>query len=132
MIWPCYFQILSTLTSLIAAVASFVICVFAVLHSVSLSMMTCAPPDKVNTSCVCTINSTTESSVIRSYHYIDLSCSEVNILYIIVIITSIINAVVGVCEVLYLYLQWCKRTLYVYTKVPVNNNSDTVNTNNRQ
>ncbi|KAJ8957086.1 hypothetical protein NQ318_007299 [Aromia moschata] len=75
--WIISIKVISIFVSLIAALASFTMCAFAAIHAVALTQMTCSPPDKINTTCLCTTVSS-KNSTAESYHYVDLTCTEVN------------------------------------------------------
>ncbi|KAJ3636053.1 hypothetical protein MTP99_008897 [Tenebrio molitor] len=126
-------KVLSVMLSSLAAATSFIACGFAVVHLVSLYTMTCTPSAKLDSTCVCqtAANNDTSSSV-RSYHYVDLSCLEVdNILTILVIFSCACNFIAGVLEVWYVYLHWASRYIYTYSKVRTEDNQPTVLTNSR-
>lgn len=87
--------------------------------------MSCNPVDTIDPTCVCQNNSTG-----TSYHYIDLSCLEVeNILTILVIFSCSCNLIAGVLEVWYVYLHWASRYVYTYSKVRTNEEIPTILTN---
>lgn len=124
-----FLKVLSVTLSTLSAVATFTASAFAIIHLVSLYTMTCSPPDQLDTTCICTKNDTTP---IQSYHYVDLSCPEVdNILTILIILSCAANLIVGVLEVWYVYLHWASRYVYTYSKVRTENNQPTVLQNPR-
>lgn len=86
--------------------------------------MTCTPMDKLNETCVCKMD---ESSTlpIKSYHYLDLSCPEVNILSVLLIFSCVTNAIAGIISLWYVYLHWSSRYMYTYSKVRTKNNNNT-------
>lgn len=121
--------------STVAAVLSLVACAFAIIHLISIYTLTCEPPDQLNTTCICYIvqssddndnkNNSSGSSMllfpIKSYHYVDLSCVEVdNILSMLVVFSIATNLLAGILEVWYVYLHWASRYVYVYSKVRTN------------
>ncbi|XP_063925918.1 sarcospan isoform X2 [Zophobas morio] len=126
-------KVLSVTLSALGAAASFTAFAFAVIHLVSLYSMTCVTSTTVDKTCICQMgagNDTVTST--QSYHYIDLSCVEVDsILTILIIFSCATNLIAGVLEVWYVYLHWASRYKYTYSKVRTEDNQPTVLTNLR-
>ncbi|KAJ8981463.1 hypothetical protein NQ317_000139 [Molorchus minor] len=107
---------LSVLISLLATAASFVISAFAIIHLLAIDMLTCSPPDKVYTTCLCKNESS--KPLIHDYHYVDLTCMEVkNMLYGIIVVSCLMNLIVGISEMVYIYFHWSCRNDYIYSRV---------------
>lgn len=126
------FQIFSVFLSSWAATACFVCCVFAILHLVSLSTMTCTPPLQLNATCYCKIENPENVTIapIKSYHYVDISCPEVeNILSILLIFSCATNGMAGVLATWYVYLHWASRYQYAYSEVKMKENAPIVFSN---
>ncbi|EFA00377.1 hypothetical protein TcasGA2_TC003223 [Tribolium castaneum] len=122
-------KVLSVTLSTIGAISAFTASAFAVIHLVALYSMTCTPPGQLDTTCMCIKNDTLPT---QSYHYVDLSCLEVdNILTILIIFSCAVNLIVGVMEVWYVYLHWASRYVYTYSKVRTENDQPTVLQNPR-
>ncbi|XP_044269413.1 sarcospan [Tribolium madens] len=122
-------KVLSVTLSTIGAISAFTASAFAVIHLVALYSMTCTPPGQLDTTCMCFKNDTLPA---QSYHYVDLSCLEVdNILTILIIFSCAANLIVGVMEVWYVYLHWASRYVYTYSKVRTENDQPTVLQNPR-
>lgn len=115
-------QITSIVLSTIAGAVCLICCAFAIIHIVSLSSMTCTPLDTLNSTCFCESSNNT-SLPIKSYHYIDLSCPEVqNILTILTIFACATSALGGLVAIWYVYLHWASRYNYTYSKVRTEDN----------
>ncbi|XP_050513383.1 uncharacterized protein LOC126889295 [Diabrotica virgifera virgifera] len=111
----------SVTISAVAACTSFLTFVFSVLHLIVLSSMICAPPDKLVSTCLCNVNTTKLSILTDSYHYVDLSCFEVETaLKILIIFSAIASCSVFLFELVYLYLHWVNRNIHEYSRVPIN------------
>lgn len=102
-----------------ALFAAFAVCIFDICHLILLSAMTCTAPDHLNTTCICKRNdNSTDLFLINSFHYVDLSCKEVDdILYNLLIVSSAINGFVVICLIIYLSLHWKSREKIIYTKL---------------
>ncbi|KAK4876933.1 hypothetical protein RN001_009439 [Aquatica leii] len=120
------FKILSIFLSVTAGATCLTACIFAVIHLISLSTMTCAPLNQLNATCFCKVGSINDTALplpVKSYHYSDLSCPEVNnILSILVIFSSGTNGIGGVISIWYVYLHWISRYSYNYSKVRIEEN----------
>ncbi|CAH1155712.1 unnamed protein product [Phaedon cochleariae] len=112
---------ISVTSSIMATIASIMVFFFSLIHLIALNVLDCSPPDNLNTTCICRNNSTDQSIFTRSYHYVDLSCMEVNkVLSALIMTICIVNVLIVFLELLYLYLHWLSRNVYVYSKVPTN------------
>ncbi|KAF5280529.1 hypothetical protein FQR65_LT00280 [Abscondita terminalis] len=113
------FKMLSIFLSVTAGATCLTACIFALIHLISLSTMTCAPLNQLNATCFCKVETANDtSSPIKSYHYSDLSCPEVdNILSVLMIFSCGTNAIGGVISLWYVYLHWLSRYNYNYSKV---------------
>ncbi|CAH1105350.1 unnamed protein product [Psylliodes chrysocephalus] len=118
--WRKSLKYISITISVVATGTSILTVVFSSLHLITLSSMICAPLGKLDSTCLCQKNSTEETILDSSYHYIDLSCEEVDILNILIIITCVASGFVFIFELLYLYLHWVSRNVYEYVRVPIN------------
>nr|XP_023014899.1 uncharacterized protein LOC111504551 [Leptinotarsa decemlineata] len=117
--WLKFLKYISITVSVIAVLASFIIFFFSLMHLITLESAVCSPPGKLETTCLCRSNSTEESLQTDSYHYVDLSCSEVNnILWTLVLVTCVTNAVILLFEMVYLYLHWISKDIHEYSRVP--------------
>ncbi|KAK5642347.1 hypothetical protein RI129_008514 [Pyrocoelia pectoralis] len=112
-------KILSVFLSIVAGAACLTICVFAVIHLISLSTMTCTPLNQLNATCLCKLDVSNNTSLpVKSYHYVDLSCPEVtSILSILMIFSCGTNAIGGILSLWYVYLHWVSRYSCNYSKV---------------
>lgn len=119
------------LFSTVAGTACFVSCAFAIVHLVSLSIMNCTPANDLNSTCLCKAASGSNgTALITSYHYVDLSCPEVdNILTILLIFSSATNGIAGVFAMWYVYLHWASRYTYTYSKVRTKSDTPVVFSN---
>ncbi|KAG5896365.1 hypothetical protein JTB14_005843 [Gonioctena quinquepunctata] len=112
---------ISITTSVIAIIATATIFFFSLIHLIALDSATCAPPRKLESTCMCNFTQGTLST--DSYHYVDLSCPEViNILWILILVTCVTTAVISLFEFVYLYLHWLSRDIHAYTRVPTTTN----------
>lgn len=91
--------------------------------------MLCTPMDKLNETCVCKANDD-DNMLIKSYHYVDLSCPELDILSILLIFSCVTNFIAGVISLWYVYLHWSSRYMYTYSKVKTKNNTPVIISNN--
>lgn len=108
------------MVSIVAATASLVVFTYALIQIVTLFSMVCSAYDAHDTTCVCRRQATDESG----YHYVDLNCGEVrNALTGFFLYTCVANLIITVLKLVYLYLHWASRNVYIYTRVPVNDNS---------
>ena len=104
-------QAMSVCFAVVAAVTCFCACVFALLHLVFLTSMTCELAHVLNATCVC-------QDLQRTYHYTDLNCLEVgNILTILLIGSCAANSIGGVLVMWYVFLHWSSRYSYLYSEV---------------
>ncbi|CAG9856102.1 unnamed protein product [Phyllotreta striolata] len=111
-----------TITVSAAAAASCVLIIaFSSLHLMALFGMTCAPPEKIDSTCLCRYNSTEEAILDQSYHYADLSCKEVrDVLSVLIMVSCAAGCVALISEAVYLYLHWASRNACEYSRVPMN------------
>lgn len=110
-------QVVSIMLSLIAAAASFIASVFATIHLVTLSAMECDSKQFLNETCVCKINTNTTYPV-KSYHYADLKCPQVDgTLTFLLIFSGVVNFMGGVACLWYVYLHCSGGKEYYYSKV---------------
>lgn len=113
-------KIVSLFFSIVAGAACLTACIFAIIHLLALSTMTCAPINQLNATCLCTLKAVDNSTSlpVKSYHYIDLSCPEVtSILSILMIFSCGTNAVGAIASLWYVYLHWISRYNMNYSKV---------------
>jgi len=122
---------LSIFLSTVAGAACLTACAFAIVHLISLSTMSCAPLDQLNATCFCQVESANDTSLpVKSYHYIDLNCPEVDhILSVLVIFSCGTNAIGGITALWYVYLHWASRYGYTYSKVRTEENRPVVISN---
>ena len=114
---------MSVCFAVVAAATCFCACVFALLHLVFLTSMTCEPAHVLNVTCVC-------QDVQRTYHYTDLNCPEVgNILTILLIGSCAANSIGGVLATWYVFLHWSSRYSYLYSEVKTSDNKPIVFSN---
>ena len=114
---------MSVCFAVVAAATCFCACVFALLHLVFLTSMTCEPAHVLNATCVC-------QDVQRTYHYTDLNCPEVgNILTILLIGSCAANSIGGVLATWYVFLHWSSRYSYLYSEVKTSDNKPIVFSN---
>lgn len=124
-----YFQYISIVISAIAATASLLVFLFSLIYIVSLFSMECAAYDNHDVTCLCR-NYDADSPY--SYHFVDLTCDELrNILTSIFLYTCVTNLVLTILKLVYLYLHWASRNVYIYTRVSGNDNSTIVYRPNR-
>lgn len=117
---------LSIFLGVVSGAACLTSSAFAVIHLISLSVMTCTPMHKLNETCIC-IPDSNSTLLIKSYHYLDLSCPEVdNILNVLLIFSCVTNFIAGVISLWYVYLHWTSRYLYSYSKVRTKTDSPIV------
>lgn len=96
--------------------------------------MICEPEFTLNTTCVCrsasiqkNVTSTSLLSPSVYFHYIDLSCPEVDgILTYILIFSATANCIGIIVTFTYLYIHWKSRYLYSYSSVLTNDNSNSI------
>lgn len=111
-------KFISILTTAVSVMATSVVSAINITHLVYLCTAMCVPHDTLNTTCVCTTNSTTLFNT--SYHYEDLTCDEINyFLKAMVVIVALLNLTALVLDTYYLCAHWTSRTKYVYAKVPL-------------
>lgn len=105
--------------SLIASAASFIASVFAIIHLITLAVMECDSTQHLNETCVCKINgNSTSTYLLRSYHYADLRCPQVDeTLTFLLIFSCIVNFMGGAACLWYVYLHCTSRNEYSYSKV---------------
>lgn len=117
----CTFQLISILTSVVALLTAFAVCTLNVIHLIMLGAMTCSSPDHLNTSCTCNQSSnSTDTLLSSSFHYVDLTCQEVNdVLSNLLIVSSGINGFVVICLITYLSLHWNSRERIIYKKLRI-------------
>lgn len=115
--------------SAIAATVSLVVFIFSTIFIVTLLSMECTAYDNHDTTCVCR-NSNADSA--GSYHYVDLTCDELrNILTSIILYTCVANLLLTILKLVYLYLHWASRNVYIYTRVSGNDNTSIIFKPNR-
>ncbi|XP_056636656.1 uncharacterized protein LOC130445155 [Diorhabda sublineata] len=130
--WQKTLKYVSIFTSTMAACTSLLTFVFSLLHVVGLNAMTCAPPEKLDSTCFCSFNTTETSVLDTSYHYVDLGCEEVqNILNVLIIFVSVISILAFIFELFYLYMHWVNRDIRKYSRVPINVNAFHIHRENR-
>lgn len=111
-------KVVSVFFSTVAGAAGLIASVFALIHLISLYAMTCGPKDRLNETCVCSLRNENATIPIKSYHYVDLSCLEVdNVLTILLIFSATVNGLAGIISLWYVYLHWASRYMYTYSKV---------------
>jgi hypothetical protein len=116
-------QVMSVCFAVVAAVTCFCACVFALLHLVFLTSMTCEPAHVLNATCIC-------QDMQRTYHYTDLNCPEVgNILTILLIGSCATNSIGGVLATWYVFLHWSSRYSYLYSEVKTSDSKPIVFSN---
>ncbi|KAF5288225.1 hypothetical protein FQA39_LY03993 [Lamprigera yunnana] len=116
-------KILSIFLSVIAGATCLTACIFAMIHLITLSSMTCTPIDQINATCYCKVETANSTLPVKSYHYIDLNCVEVNdILTILIIFSCATNGIGGLLSLWYVYLHWMSRYTYNYSKVRTEEN----------
>lgn len=113
-------QVTSIFLSTVAGAVCLIACAFAIIHLTFLYTMYCAPFNELNSTCFCQLdgknNSTTVTS--KSFHYVDLSCPEVNhILSILIIFSCGTNGISSIIAIWYVYLHWVSRYSYTFSKV---------------
>ncbi|XP_069692287.1 sarcospan [Periplaneta americana] len=119
-LWMFSLKVMSVFLAVVAGVTCFCACVFALLHLVFLSSMTCEPAHVLNATCVCQDGQ-------RTYHYTDLNCPEVgNILTILLIGSCATNGIGGILATWYVFLHWSSRYAYLYSEVKTNENKPIV------
>ncbi|XP_021941559.1 sarcospan isoform X2 [Zootermopsis nevadensis] len=115
-IWMFSVKVISVCMAVVAGVTCFCACVFALLHLIFLTSMTCEPAHVLNATCVC-------QDVQRTYHYADLNCPEVgNILTILLIGSCAANSIGGILATWYVFLHWSSRYTYLYSEVQNSDN----------
>lgn len=131
------FQVISIILSIISGISCLTACCFALIHLTSITLMSCTPIGKLDDTCVCKSNEEDNINniiLIKSYHYSDLSCPELDILSILLIFSCVTNLIAGVISLWYVYLHWSSRYMYAYSKVRTKNGNNTPiiigNTNN--
>lgn len=124
-------KIFSILLSLIATAASFIASVFALIHILMLTAMTCELKIQLNETCLCQLHSNT-SYPIKTYHYADLKCDDVDNLFTILLIFScVVNTLGGIIALWYVYLHCSTRYTYMYSKVRTRDSKTITNGNNK-
>lgn len=111
--------------------------VFATIHFVTLQQMICAPEYGLNTTCICrrgaiNPNDTSITAYLLSqttdyYHYIDLSCPEVDPIFNLILLFSAgVNGIAVMFTISYLYIHWKSRNLHNYTSIRTNENQTSI------
>lgn len=136
-----FFKYASIAASGIATISAFIMTILTILHLVFVYITNCFPANSLESSCICSFdnssivstNETTTTPFVpfllpESYHYIDLTCSEIdNLLKFVLIIVCSANFLSIATNGIYLLLHWNSRNhnyhTFIYSKVQTNNNS---------
>ncbi|KAK9752295.1 hypothetical protein QE152_g4304 [Popillia japonica] len=123
-------KVITIFLSTLAAITCLTACTFAVIHLLCLSAMECEPLVDLNDTCHCRITSKSSLAPVKAYHYLDLQCTEVrNVLTMLLIFSSVANAIGGLLSIWYIYLYWASRYMYTYSKVRTKDNAPIVISN---
>lgn len=115
------FQYISIALSAIAATASLVVFILTLIYIITLLSLECSAYDNHDMTCVCRSSGADRE---ESYHYVDLTCDELrNILTGIILYTCVVNLLLTILKLVYLYLHWASRNVYIYTRVSGNDTS---------
>lgn len=139
--WTRSLKYASIAASGIATISAFIMTILTILHLVFVYITNCFPANSLESSCICSFdnssivstNETTTTPFVpfllpESYHYIDLTCSEIdNLLKFVLIIVCSANFLSIATNGIYLLLHWNSRNhnyhTFIYSKVQTNNNS---------
>lgn len=127
------YLVVSVSLSILVIITCLCACVFALLHVIFLSKMSCGStkmamdiPDS-NSSCICTnipaiamdVQELYQKHTLgRIYYYKDLTCDDVEgLLFIFLISSCLLNGIAAFVSFVYVFLHWSSRYMYIYSGV---------------
>ncbi|KRT84803.1 hypothetical protein AMK59_2077 [Oryctes borbonicus] len=123
-------KVISIFLSTLAAITCLTACTFGIIHILCLSAMECETPADLTGTCLCRIETKNSLAPVKTYHYMDLQCTEVrNVLTMLLIFSSVANGIGGIFSVWYIYLYWSSRYMYTYSKVRTKDNAPVIISN---
>ncbi|KAH0535314.1 uncharacterized protein LOC123267833 [Cotesia glomerata] len=103
-------KVMSFFLAALAAITCLVACITSAIHLIRLSGLECTPARVINATCACRSRSELASTSEPVFKYVDLNCPEVEgVLTILLIFSSICNALGAIIAGWYCYLHWSTR-----------------------
>ncbi|XP_057333351.1 uncharacterized protein LOC130672688 [Microplitis mediator] len=103
-------KVMSFFLAALAAITCLLACITSAIHLIRLSGLECTPARVINATCACRSRSELASASEPVLKYVDLNCPEVEgVLTILLIFSSICNALGAIIASWYCYLHWSTR-----------------------